>query len=284
MLKRASLGLAALNVLTPRPSGVRRRAALSYGPLPRHRLDLYAPKTKQDRRPLLVFIHGGGWETGRREEYAFAGRAYAAQGFVTAVPDYRLTGHAPFPAFLEDCAGAVAWCQAQAESWGADAARTVLAGHSAGAYNVAMLALDARWLARAGATQPVRGWAGLSGPYDFLPLEPGPGLRTFGAAPDAPGTQPIAYVGADSPPAYLATGEADAVVRPRNTQRLAERLRASGVRVEERIYPNVDHAGPLLALTWPFRRRLPVLAETTAFLRAASAPDAPPQAELSRSD
>jgi acetyl esterase/lipase len=260
--------LGALNALARRPRGVREVTGLAYGPLPRQKLDLYLPRPAAGAAPLLVFIYGGGWEAGARRDYAFAGRAFAGRGFAVAVPDYRLTDEASFPAFLQDCAQAVAWCQAQAPIHGADPGRTVLAGHSAGAYNAAMLALDRSWLEAARAKAPIRAWAGLSGPYDFLPLEPGPGLRTFGSLTDLGATQPINFVTPAAPPTFLATGDRDTVVRPRNTERLAQRLKAAGVSVQERIYPGVGHVEPVLALATPLRFRLPVLAETTAFLQA----------------
>jgi len=268
-LASACSPLGAFNALTPRPLGVAREAGLPYGPLPRHRLDVYRPRRSEAKPPLMVFIYGGGWEWGERADYAFAGRAFAAQGFVTAVPDYRLTGEAPFPAFLQDCARAVAWCQANAERLGADPARTVLAGHSAGAYNAAMLALDGRWLDEAKASAPVRAWAGLSGPYDFLPLEPGPGLRTFGRVADLAHTQPVNFVTPASPPTFLACGSRDTVVKPRNTEHLAARLRGAGVAAGVDVYDRAGHAEPLLALTWPMRLRLPVLTRSTDFLRGA---------------
>src|SRR5205085_11551913 len=94
--------LGTFNAVTPRPRGIRRTRGLRYGPLSRHALDLYRP-SGEGPWPLLVFLYGGGWETGSREEYAFAGRAYASHGFMAVVPDYRLTGEAPFPTFLPDC-------------------------------------------------------------------------------------------------------------------------------------------------------------------------------------
>jgi acetyl esterase/lipase len=161
----------------------------------------------------------------------------------------------------------------------------VLIGHSAGAYNAAMLALDDRYLKAAGVDpKVVRAFAGLSGPYDFLPLD-GPITRqTFGEAPDLAATQPVAYVRADSPPAFLATGDADTMVRPRNTQALAAALRAKGVMVEEQHYAGLKHADTVLALSRPLRGKAPELAEMVAFLKGRVAACRPPQGRRSRSD
>lgn len=262
--------LRAFNTLAPRPLGVRAAMrGVPYGADPRQKLDIYRP-SGFGPWPLLVFLYGGGWETGSRSEYAFAGRAYAAKGFLTVIPDYRLTGEALYPAFLRDCAAATAWAQAHCGEYDADPTRTVLVGHSAGAYNAAMLALDPRWLAEAEARCSIVGWAGLSGPYDFLPLTPGFALRTFGGVPDAASTQPINYAGRGDPPAFLAYGVKDRVVMPRNSQRLATRLSAAGVPVRVRAYAGAGHADTVLALAWPLSLRLPVLRESASFLLAAA--------------
>src|SRR3546814_8396146 len=104
----------------------------------------------------------------------FAGRALARQGFVTVIPDYRLVPKAHWPDFLEDSAAAVAWTHEHIGTLGGDPDRIALMGHSAGAYNAAMLALDPHWL-RAAKSDPsiIRGVEGLAGAYDFLPLEQG---------------------------------------------------------------------------------------------------------------
>ncbi|MDB5445217.1 MAG: alpha/beta hydrolase [Phenylobacterium sp.] len=271
MLRRVR-PLAAFSALAPRPPAVRRLAAdVSYGPLARHRLDVYAHGVPEGPRPVVVFFYGGGWEVGDRRDYGFAGRAFAARGFVSVVADYRVTGEAAYPGFLQDCALAVAWIQAHAGEFGGDPARVVLAGHSAGAYNAAMLALDRRWLGEAGAAHPVAAWAGLAGPYDFLPLSPGPGLRTFGHVADPPSTQPIRYAGPHAPPAFLAHGRKDRTVLPGNSRRLAERLSAAGVRVENRYYRSAGHGELVLALAWPLSLWLPVLDDCARFLLQATA-------------
>ncbi|HEV8167489.1 MAG TPA: prolyl oligopeptidase family serine peptidase, partial [Actinomycetota bacterium] len=130
------------------------------------------------------------------------------------------------------------------------------------------LAFDGRYLRAAGVDPArVRAMAGLSGPYDFLPLTGDITHRIFGDTADLPATQPAAYVTSTSPPAFLATGEADDMVWPKNTVALAKALRRAGVEVEERHYPGVDHIAMVLALSRPLRGRAPVLDEMTGFLR-----------------
>lgn len=234
-----------------------------YADGPRGGIDVYAPLEGEGPAPVVVFFYGGSWETGRRQDYRWVARTLAAQGFLTVVPDYRVYPDL-YPSFLEDGAAAVRWAIDNAPSLGGDPNRIVLIGHSAGAYNAAMLALDPRW----GVSSQVRAFAGLSGPYVFLPLTSPVTTRTFGEADDLPATQPGAYARADAPAAFLANGEKDTLVRPRNTRKLAAALRDAGARVEERHYEGLGHAGPILALSRTFRRRSTLLADMVAFLKA----------------
>jgi acetyl esterase/lipase len=278
-LAAACAPLSLFATLTPKDAAGRSAHNLAYGPQPHQRLDVYAPRAAkgQAAAPVAVFFYGGSWDTGRRQDYGWVGQALASRGFVTVVPDYGLYPQTRYPGFLEDGARAVRWAQDHAAAFGGDPQRIVLVGHSAGAYNAAMIALDRRYLAAAGVDPGrIKAWAGLSGPYDFLPLSDRIAERTFGQARDLPGTQPINFVTPTSPPAFLATGDDDTMVLPRNTVKLAAKLRAAGVEVEERHYPGVDHVRMVLALSRPFRNRAPVLEQMTRFLKAHAGQAAAP--------
>jgi len=254
--------------LTPKDAARAPARGVAYGPSDRQMLDVYAPRHGATPAPVAVFFYGGSWDSGRRQDYGWVGRALAAQGFLTLVPDYRLYPAVRYPSFIEDGALAVRWAADHARALGGDPGRIVLIGHSAGAYNAAMLALDTRYLTAAGVDpKAVRAFAGLSGPYDFLPLDGPITRRTFGEAPDLADTQPAAHARADAPPAFLATGDDDTTVYPRNTKALAAALRAKGAVVEERHYLGLNHADTVLALSRPLRGKAPVLAEMVGFLK-----------------
>ena len=254
--------------LAPRDPARRGAVGIEYGPSPRQKLDVYTPAVPAPGLPVAVFFYGGSWDSGRRADYRWVGQALASRGFVTVVADYRLYPDVRFPDFLQDCAQAVRWAADNAVQFGGNPAHMVLVGHSAGAYNAVMLALDPRYLAAAGVDRKaIRGVAGLAGPYAFLPLDGPVTKRTFGEAPDLEATQPTTFVRADSPPVFIATGEADTTVYPRNTRKLARALAEAGVKVEAEYYPGVDHAGIVLALSRPLRGRAPVLDQMTTFLK-----------------
>ena len=260
--------LTLFNGVVPKDGGVVRSDDITYGTHPRQKLDVYAPKGATGL-PVIVWIYGGSWNSGMKEGYGFAGRAFASRGFVTVVPDYRLVPEVRYPAFLEDNAAAVRWVRANVARYGGDPDRIVLAGHSAGAYNAAMLAVDARWLGADRAA--IKGLIGLAGPYDFLPLDGPVTQAAFGQAPDLPDTQPVRHVDASAPRAFLATGADDTTVRPRNTEKLAAKLREAGVSVETRVYPKLGHVGIVTALARPLRGKAPVLDDATGFAREATA-------------
>lgn len=264
--------LTAFNTFAPKDAARRLGQGIAFGPLPRHRLDVYAPPQGPKGAPVLVFFYGGGWDSGRRQDYSFAARALAAQGFVTVAPDYRLYPEVRYPGFLDDGALAVRWVVDHVAEYGGDPDRLALSGHSAGAYNAVMLGLDAAILARAGVRPgQVRAVAGLSGPYNFLPLDTDYTRQSFGEVADLPSTQPLAYVRKDAPATFLAWGDADTLVGRKNIDALDAALVRVGARCEARIYPGVDHAGLVLALSRPFRGKAPVLRDMTAFLTAALA-------------
>ena len=158
--------------------------------------------------------------------------------------------------------------RANAGRLGADPSRIILVGHSAGAYNAAMLALDPRWLGED--RRFVRGFAGLAGPYDFLPLSGPITTAAFGATADSRETQPINHASADDPAALLLHGADDRTVLPRNSRRLVARLEANGVQASVRIYPGLGHVGIITALARPFRRKASVLEDVLAFARDAA--------------
>lgn len=260
--------LSAFDALVPKDISSRRIATgVRFGPNPKHQLDLYAPRGAGEPRPLLIFVHGGGWDSGDRRQYGFAGRALAALGFLVAIADYRVFPEVEFPAFVEDLATAVSWLMAKAHDLGGDAGRLVLAGHSAGAYNAVTFALDPARFGAPEASGRIRGVAGLSGPYDFYPFDVKQSIDAFGRYPEPLTTQPVNLVTPAAPPMLLAHGVRDTTVGDYHTVRLAAKLRAAGVPVVERHYPDLAHSHLVLGLSLPVRPFLPVWSDVKAFLR-----------------
>jgi acetyl esterase/lipase len=264
LLTTACSPLGLLNGMAPKRLSARN---IPYGAGPRRTLDVYGPTRSHGPAPVVVFLYGGSWDSGAKEDYRFVGGALAAAGFVTVIPDYRLYPEVVFPTFLEDCAAAFAWAAAHAADYGGGE-QVFLMGHSAGAYNAAMLALDPAYLARAGSSQPLAGMIGIAGPYDFLPVGTAELKAIFGQPPTPPDTQPINHVDGRNAPMLLLAGETDITVLPRNTRRLAAAIRAAGGPVQSRLYPGIDHKEIIGAMGVPFRFLCPTYRDCTSFISA----------------
>ena len=135
----------------------------SYGTHPRQRMDVYLPQSTDELRPVLLFLHGGGFIRGDKSDRTNVGWWGARQGFVTVLANYRLAPEVQWPSGAEDVVAACQSIRERSLSFGANPEAIVLAGESAGAAHVAAVALIRSF-------QPLN-WniAGaflLSGPYD----------------------------------------------------------------------------------------------------------------------
>jgi acetyl esterase/lipase len=270
----------ALNYATP-DSGYRLATNIVYDGANRLALDVYSPEHPHNA-PLVVFFYGGRWEqesTKPKEDYKFVGEALAERGFVAVIADYRLYPQVRFPAFLQDCAKAVVWAHENAQQYGADVSKLVLLGHSAGAYNAAMLALNPQYLKDAGGDRGwLRGMIGLAGPYDLLPITD-PDLRDLFWPPENyEQTQPVYWVDGRNPPLLLLHGEDDDTVNIKNTRSLAERVQRAGGPVETVIYPKMSHRWIIATLASRLQGRSDVMSYVSEFVqRVTSAAPRPPQ-------
>lgn len=252
---------------------------LAYGSGKARRLDVYRPAaqpttqsaTKKRKHPLVVFFYGGRWSTGNRRQYRFVAEALTTRGYVVVVPDYRHYPETRFPGFIEDAADAVAWSHQHAPEFDADPERLFVMGHSAGAHIAAMLSFDERFVRAAGGEPSwIRGFIGLAGPYDFLPITDPVLQKIFAPEDRYPLSQPINFVDGAEPPALLLHGREDRTVWPRNSVHLAARIRSQGGRVTEQYFDDMNHSDILAAFSHYYRKRRTVLEEIDRFVEEAS--------------
>lgn len=125
---------------------------IAYGKDPLQVLDLWLPKARAGKAPLVLYVHGGGWKRGSKD--SATGRAkpvhYPEQGYAFASINYRLVPAATVEQQAADVASALAALLAKADALGIDRTRVVLMGHSAGAHLVALVGTDERYLRGAG--------------------------------------------------------------------------------------------------------------------------------------
>jgi acetyl esterase/lipase len=265
----ARFPVATLNGLAP-ASTYSVQTGLAYGDGPRRLLDVYRPTRAAPPGgwPMVVFFYGGTWNSGSRSDYAFVGEALASRGVLTLIADYRLYPEVRYPDFLRDSASALAWGLEHARGLGANPNKVFVMGHSAGAYNAAMLALDPRWLSDTGhAPRDLAGFIGLAGPYDFLPMTDVEAQPVFFHPNYPEGSQPLAYASAGAPRTFLGAAGVDPLVNPeRNSVGLSTQLQAAGVSVTLRLYPRINHSMLIGAFGAPLRWIAPALDDVDRFI------------------
>ncbi|MEO0031781.1 MAG: hypothetical protein RIS94_1539 [Pseudomonadota bacterium] len=255
---------------------IRMVAAERFGPDKHQKLEMFVPEGAKGQLPVVVFIHGGGWNAGDPHDYRFMARAIAPAGYAVVLAGYRHFPHVRYPAMLEDGALALRWVADHAAAHGGDPARVVVMGHSAGAYNAVMLTLDKRWLAAVGLdADGLRGAVGLSGPYDFYPFDAKAAIDSFGHANDPEDTQPVAHARGNAPPLLLVHGLDDTTVKPTNAVSLARVMTHAGAPTHAVLLDGVSHEGLIMRFARPFSRDARVMDAVLPFLKRVTAARGP---------
>ncbi len=227
----------------------------------RHILDVYTPNKKSAMaRPVVVFIHGGSWDSGNKNIYWFIGRRLAKQGVVAVVINYRLAPAVEVPAMANDCARAVQWARQHIGEYGGDPNRIFVMGHSAGAGFAALLATDDELFAKIGADRnPVKG-AILDDPagldmFDYLTKMQYPGderyLVPYGKNPAVwRDVSPMYHVRVGCPPMLLYVGGKTYPSITSSSARFEKKLQEAGVNNELTTLPGKKHIAMVTQLFW----------------------------------
>lgn len=218
---------------------------------PKLKYDLYLPNKPNEEfthTPVIVFFYGGSWNRGDKSEYEFVGRRLASMGYITAVPNYRLYPEVQYPDFLKDGAQSIAHLKTELQKTEYKhlnpSEQYILMGHSAGAYNAAMLALDPRWLNAAGVEHKnsVQGLIGLAGAYNIYPIKDTDVQPVFNHPDYPPKSQPIDYAGKDKVPSLLLAPQNDTLVSiERNTIALHKALISADNQSTIQTIEGTDH-------------------------------------------
>ena len=226
----------------------------------RLRLDIYEPKQRTGKLPVVVWIHGGAWNSGSKEHCPIG--FMAAKNLAIVSIDYTLTERAPFPAPLFDCKGAIRWLRAHAGQYDLDPGRIGIFGASAGGHLALLLATtagDPRWEGDAGDnlnfSSAVQCGCAFYPPTDLNRLVTNPKTRAdpqgdvarlIGGAVDenvdkANAASPITYVSKNCPPIFLMHGGADPLVPPEQSRIFYAALLRAGVPAQLEIIPGKGH-------------------------------------------
>ena len=239
----------------------------AYGKEIRQKLDIYIPEKSVNNADVVIFFYGGRWQTGEKIDYRFVAEGLAANGFISVVPDYRLSPHVDWRDIINDGALAYQWVETHIKFYHGNPRRIFLMGHSSGAHIAAMVALDQEVRIKAGSHIAPCGMVGLAGPYDFYPFIDADVRQLFSTAARPMDTQPISYADGSNPSLLLLTGDADATVNPLNSYHLAKAIQAHGGKAKVISYSEVGHSGILISLARSLPFLAPTLKDTSDFIR-----------------
>jgi len=221
-----------------------------------NRLDVYLPArlAGHSRAPVLIFVHGGGWRKGSKDmrPYREFAALFARQGYVTVVPDYRLSGEARHPAQIEDVAAAFAWTHRNIQRHGGDPHRIFISGHSAGGHLVSLLAADPRYLNKHQLdNSAIRGVMALSAVLDINRMDRKSRERaaepTFGKDPGVwRQVSPISHVKGALPPFLVLHASRDPEALVEQARAFAAALREKGYEVMTARVEGKGHVSMLL--------------------------------------
>jgi acetyl esterase/lipase len=245
--------------LPPRlPAGATAHRDLVYVPggHRRQRLDLYLPANADGRLPLIVWIHGGGWQGGSKDGCPPLREGFLGKGYAVASLNYRLSQHAVFPAQIDDCLAAIRWLKDHAATYHLDPDRFGLWGASAGGHLAALAGTR-------GSRDPgtrVKAVCDYFGPTDFEVFVATPGYERHAGRESAEAAlfggpvsgrrelarqaNPIRYIDPQDPPFLIVHGDRDKVVPLNQSELLAEALRQQDVPVTLRVIEGGAHGGP----------------------------------------
>ena len=210
----------------------------------RDKLDLYLPEGRQ-RFPVLLWLHGGALMHGDKEGSSHVGQRFASEGIGTVVINYRLSPQVMHPAHIQDVARAFAWITQHIASYGGNPDAIFVAGHSAGAYLSALLALDRRYLAdHRLLPSSIRGIVPVSGFFYVERVAPHRSKTVWGEdSAKWPEASPARYVRSDSPPALFIYAEGDEPWRREQNEEMAAALKQTGGSdVSVKQVKNRDHS------------------------------------------
>ncbi|MCX6849805.1 MAG: alpha/beta hydrolase [Verrucomicrobia bacterium] len=221
---------------------------------PRHRLDVYELADGQ-KHPLIIWIHGGGWEMGNKENPSVIGLLWSKK-YSLASLNYRLTTQDAFPAQIQDVKAAVRWLRANAAKFHLDEKRFAVVGASAGGHLAALLGTSSGeeafekgpHLNQSSAVQAVVDFYGPSDLSLYGASRPGDTLSRLIGGPiqirrkEVQQANPITYIDKTDPPFFLCHGDRDTLVPPAHSQKLHEALQKAGVSTELLIVPGAGHS------------------------------------------
>ncbi len=241
------------------------------------KLDIYAPRKSTSPKPVIIFIHGGNWNSGQKSTYQFLGKRFAHKGVVTVIIDYPLSPAATYDEMAKASAQSVNWVRQNISSYGGDTSRVFVSGHSAGGHLAALIAMDPRYFDALLLTKPIAGAvlidaAGLD-MYQYLLEMKYPATNTYiKTFTNDPATwkqaSPRYYLNTETPPLLIYQGRKTYPSIEKGTKVFMKDLRAIRPDAHFKIQKGKKHIPMITQCFFPWN---PLYHEIISFMESSGA-------------
>ncbi|WP_026755865.1 alpha/beta hydrolase [Sediminibacter sp. Hel_I_10] len=224
------------------------------------KLNVFEPRDLESKRPVVIFVHGGNWNSGNKNTYGFLGRNLAKHDVITVIPSYTLSPQANFDTMASQVAQAFIWTRDHISEYGGDPAQIYLMGHSAGGHLIALVCTNPKYLDNPKAIKGVilNDAAGLD-MYTYLQEHP-PTIAnnyrsTWTTNPELwKQASPVYHLSEEMPPfmIYVGTKSYESIIRQNATFLNALQEYQPDVTP---IYLNKKHVPMMTQYFWPWSNR-----------------------------
>lgn len=225
------------------------------------KLNVFVPRSKKYKSmPVLIFVHGGNWNTGNKNIYGFLGRNFAKKGVVTILPDYTLSPNANYDEMTKEIAAVIQWAKQNCAKYNGDANRIYVTGHSAGGHLTALAVMNPKYGINPKDVSGIilNDAAGLDMKNyleDYPPTNENNYLATWTDNPDVwQDASPIYFLNKNTPPFLIYVGDKTYESIKTANERFLTSLKPIQPKVKP-IHINKGHIPMVLQYFWPWSNR-----------------------------
>ncbi len=225
------------------------------------KLNIFIPrKASKEPMPVLIFVHGGNWNSGNKNFYGFIGRNFAKKGVITVIPSYTLSPNANYDQMTSEIAAAILWTKENIKDYNGDPSKVYVTGHSAGGHLVALATLNPKYKVPIGTVSGVilNDAAGLDMKHyleNYPPTNEDDYLATWTNNPDEwQNASPIYFLNDDAPPFMIYVGTKTYPSIKVANDRFLKELHKYHPKVKP-IYLKKKHIPMVLQYIWPWSDR-----------------------------
>lgn len=233
------------------------------------KLNIFVPrKQSKEPMPVLIFVHGGNWNTGNKNGYGFFGRNFAKKGVITVIPSYTLSPNANYDEMTREIATAIEWTKNNITNYNGDSQRIFVTGHSAGGHLVALATMNPKYGVEAGTVKGIilNDAAGLDMKHyleQIPPTDKNDYVATWTKDPkEWKNASPIYFVNEKTPPVLIYVGKKTYPSIKVANERFLKELKGFQKEAQP-LFVNKKHIPMILQYFWPWSNRFD---ETVEFM------------------